>query len=42
MSNILVSSAKIKDSVRFEALEISLMYSIKNKGPKMEPEKLDI
>ena len=34
---MLVSSAKSKGCVNLEALGRSLMYSMKNKGPKMEP-----
>ena len=34
---MLVSSAQSKGCVNLEALGRSLMYSMKNKGPKMEP-----
>ena len=34
---MLVSSAKSKGCVKLEASGRSLMYSIKNRGPKMEP-----
>ena len=34
---MLVSSTKSKGCVNLEALGRSLMYSRKNKGPKMEP-----
>ena len=37
IKNKLVSSAKMKNLANFDELTISLMYMIKNSGPRMDP-----